>query len=197
MSRKIILAITGATGSIYAVEFLKIMAKAGVEVHGLLSDAGDKVMQIELGIGRDALDQYVAQWHDVHDFTAPMASGSSRFDAMVVLPCTMGSLASIANGICGNLVHRAADVMIKERRPLVLAVRETPLNRTHLTNMLKAQEAGAIICPPMPAFYHQPTSLEEMARFFAGRVADILGFDSIDIPRWNGITDRDPNGTVC
>ena len=197
MNKKIILAITGATGSIYAVEFLKIMAEAGAEVHGLLSDAGEKVMQIELGIGRDALDQYVAQWHDANDFTAPMASGSSRFDAMVVLPCTMGSLASIANGICGNLVHRAADVMLKERRPLVLAVRETPLNRTHLTNMLKVQEAGAIICPPMPAFYHRPQSLEEMARFFAARVADILGFEAIDIPRWNGIADIDSNNTAC
>lgn len=191
------LAITGATGSIYAVEFLKIMATAGAEVHGLLSEAGEKVMGLELGIGRHQLDPYVAQWHDVNDFAAPISSGSSRFDAMVVLPCTMGSLAAIANGICGNLVHRAADVMLKERRPLVLAVRETPLNRTHLLNMLKVQEAGAIICPPMPAFYHQPRSLEEMARFFAGRVADLLGFDDIDLPRWNGIPEFDGNGPGC
>jgi 4-hydroxy-3-polyprenylbenzoate decarboxylase len=98
----------------------------------------------------------------------------------------MGSLAAIANGVCGNLIHRAADVMLKERRPLVLAVRETPLNKTHLTNMLKAHEAGAVICPPMPALYHRPQSIEEMARLFAGRVAELLGIE-VDLPRWQGI----------
>jgi 4-hydroxy-3-polyprenylbenzoate decarboxylase len=116
-----------------------------------------------------------------------MSSGSAGFTAMVVLPCTMGSLAAIAHGICGNLIHRAADVMLKERRPLVLAVRETPLNRTHLTNMLQAHEAGAIICPPMPALYHRPQSLEEMARFYAGRVAALIGLEMEDPPRWQGI----------
>ena len=105
---------------------------------------------------------------------------------MAVLPCTMGSLAAIANGICGNLIHRAADVMLKEGRPLVLAVRESPLNRTHLTNMLKVHEAGAIICPAMPAFYQKPRSLEEMARFFAGRVAGLLGCTVPDLPVWKG-----------
>jgi len=188
--KKIILAITGATGSLYAVELLKVLEGLEVEVHGLLSESGEQVLQLEMGMGRKDLDRYVARWHDIHDFAAPMSSGSSGFAAMVVLPCTMGSLASIANGICGNLIHRAADVMLKERRPVVLAVRETPLNRTHLANMLKAHEAGAIICPPMPAFYHKPNDFEEMARFYAGRVAELIGFEIETLPRWTGLNGK-------
>ena len=185
--KKVVLAITGATGAVYALEFLKICQSLEVEVHGLLSEAGAQVLGLELGMSRTDLDPYVTAWHDVHDFAAPMSSGSSDFSGMAVLPCTMGSLAAIANGICGNLIHRAADVMLKEHRPLVLAVRETPLNRTHLTNMLKAHEAGAIICPPMPALYHRPRSIEEMARHYAGRVAGLLGIEVADLPRWQGL----------
>ena len=192
--KKIVLAITGATGSVYALEFLKICKGLEVEVHGLLSEAGEQVLKLELGMSRTDLDPYVAGWHGVHDFAAPMSSGSSDFSGMAVLPCTMGSLAAIANGVCGNLIHRAADVMLKERRPLVLAVRETPLNRTHLTNMLKAHEAGAIICPPMPALYCRPRSIEEMAHLFAGRVAELLGVEVEDLPRWQGIA---PEEEAC
>ena len=184
--KKIVLPITGATGAVYALEFLKICQHLEVEVHGLLSEAGAQVLGLELDMAGTDLDPYVAKWHDVQDFAAPMSSGSSDFAGMAVLPCTMGSLAAIANGVCGNLIHRAADVMLKERRPLVLAVRETPLNRTHLANMMKAHEAGAIICPPMPALYHRPQSIEEMARLFAGRVAGLLGIE-VDLPRWQGI----------
>lgn len=184
MRKKIILAITGASGSLYAQEFLQLMAEADVEVHGIISEAGEQVLGLELGIGRADLSPHVAQWHDINNFAAPMSSGSSRFDGMVVLPCTMGTLAAIAGGLTRNLIHRAADVTLKERRPLILAVRETPLNRIHLTNMLRADEAGAVICPPMPAFYHKPESLEAMARAFAGRVASLLGFDFPGLPRW-------------
>jgi len=185
--KKIVLAITGATGAVYALEFLKICQGLELEVHGLLSEAGAQVLGLELGMSRTDLEPYAAKWHDVHDFAAPMSSGSSDFSGMAVLPCTMGSLAAIANGVCGNLIHRAADVMLKERRPLVLAVRETPLNKTHLTNMLKAHEAGAIICPPMPALYHRPRSIEEMARQYAGRVAGLLGVTVEGLARWQGL----------
>ncbi|MBA3004307.1 MAG: UbiX family flavin prenyltransferase [Desulfurivibrio sp.] len=189
--KKIVLAITGATGAVYALEFLKICKGLEVEVHGLLSEAGEQVLGLELGMSRADLDPYVTRWHDVHDFAAPMSSGSSEFSGMAVLPCTMGSLAAIANGVCGNLIHRAADVMLKERRPLVLAVRETPLNKTHLLNMLKAHEAGGIICPPMPALYHRPRSIEEMARHYAGRVAGLLGIEVEDLPRWQGLVSKE------
>ncbi|MEW6499852.1 MAG: UbiX family flavin prenyltransferase [Thermodesulfobacteriota bacterium] len=186
MRKKIILGITGATGSLYALEFLKLMATTDAEVHAIISEAGEQVLRLELGIGKAALSPYVAQWHDIKNFAAAVSSGSGRFDGMTVLPCTMGTLAAIANGLTRNLIHRAADVTLKERRPLILAVRETPLNRIHLANMLKADEAGAVICPPMPAFYHKPESLEAMARAFSGRVASLLGFDLPDLPRWEG-----------
>jgi 4-hydroxy-3-polyprenylbenzoate decarboxylase len=187
MKKRIILAMTGASGSIYAVQFLKIMQENGIEVHAVISNAGRLVLQHELGLTFDDLQEYAAQWYAVNDFAAPISSGSSKFDAMVVLPCTMGSLGAIANGIAKNLIHRAADVILKEKKPLLLAVRETPLNRIHLENMLKAHDAGAILCPPMPSFYHHPESLEEMATFFAGRMADLIGVEVDGLKRWQGM----------
>jgi 4-hydroxy-3-polyprenylbenzoate decarboxylase len=187
MKKRIILAITGASGSLYAVQFLKIMQESGVEVHAVISNAGRLVLQHELGMTSDDLQEYVAQWYAVNDFAAPISSGSSNFDAMLVLPCTMGSLGAIANGIAKNLIHRAADVILKEKKPLLLAIRETPLNRIHLENMLKVHDAGATLCPPMPSFYHHPESLEEMATFFAGRLADLVGIEVTGLKRWQGI----------
>jgi len=188
MRKKIILAITGASGSLYAVQFLKLMQHLDVEIHGIISDAGRLVLQHELGLTPDDLNEFIVQWHAKDDFGAPMSSGSSKFDAMLVLPCTMGTLGAIANGIAKNLVHRAADVMLKEKKPLLLAVRETPFNRIHMENMLKVHDAGAVVCPPMPSFYHHPDSLEEMATFFAGRMADLLGFEIDGLKRWQGIS---------
>jgi len=187
MKKKIILAITGASGSLYAVQFLKLMQHQDVEIHGIISDAGRLVLQHELGLTQEDLSQFIEQWHAIDNFAAPVSSGSSRFDAMIVLPCTMGTLGAIANGITKNLVHRAADVMLKEKKPLLLAVRETPFNRIHMENMLRVNGAGGIICPPMPSFYHSPENLEEMATFFAGRLADMLGFEIDSLKRWQGI----------
>lgn len=187
MKKRIILGITGASGSIYAVQFLKGLQGTGVEIHGIISNAGCLVLQHEMGLTPHDLQKYVVQWHAVEDLGAPVSSGSSKFDAMVVMPCTMGSLGAIAGGIAGNLIHRAADVMLKEKKPLLLAVRETPLNRIHLDNMLTVHDAGAILCPPMPSFYHHPASLEEMATFFAGRVADLLGIEVAGMKRWQGM----------
>jgi flavin prenyltransferase len=182
--KRLVLAVTGASGSLYVPEFLKLARRAEVEVHAIISEAGRKVMELELGMAPADLDPYLGKWHDCMDFTAPMASGSSQFDAMLVLPCTMGTLAAVANGISGNLIHRAADVMLKEGKPLVLAVRETPLNRVHLQNMLKAQEAGAVIYPAMPSFYHRPADMTEMACAFAGRLCDRLGIPVEGMKRW-------------
>ncbi len=184
----ILLAVTGASGSIYSLKFLEIMEKLGQEVHLVISDAGKKVASLELEEEqfRRMLDLAVAIY-DQDDFTAPPASGSSRWLAMVVLPCTMGTLAAIAHGISTNLIHRAADCFLKERRPLILSPRETPFNRTHIKNMLSLQEAGAVIFPAMPSFYHKPRDLYEMAAFFSGRIAEFLGFDVKDLKRWKGI----------
>jgi 4-hydroxy-3-polyprenylbenzoate decarboxylase len=183
--KRIILGITGATGMLYVPTFLQMLAQQQVEVHGIISDAGRKVLRFEQGIEPEHLP-LVSRWFAHDDFFAPPASGSTRYDAMVVLPCSMGSLAAIARGFCGNLLHRCADVTLKERRPLVLAVRETPLNRTHLSNMLAAHDAGAIICPPMPSFYHHPKELSDLARHFSARLCDLLGVQvtDTDVGRW-------------
>ena len=184
MKKRIIFAITGATGSIYAIECLRLMHEAGVELHGIISEAGEKVLDLEMGKSVADLDPFVHCWHDVKDFAAPMSSGSSLFDGMVIMPCTMGTLAAVANGISANLIHRAADVNLKERRPLIMVVRETPFNRTHLQNMLTAHDAGAVICPAMPSFYHQPKSIAEMARAFAVRICDQLDIAVPGVQRW-------------
>lgn len=185
--QRIILGITGATGMLYVPALLQLLAEQKVEVHGIVSEAGCKVLQYELGITPEQLPQ-VCRWFAADDFFAPPASGSAHYDAMVVLPCSMGSLAAIAGGYCGNLLHRSADVTLKERRPLLLAVRETPLNRTHLKNMLAVHEAGATICPPMPSFYHHPKDLSDIALHFAARLCDLLGVSvSVGrIKRWQG-----------
>jgi len=182
--KRIIVAITGASGAIYAVEFLTLLQKLGVEVHGIISSAGRKVMAIEEGRSAESLLPLAHVWYEADDFTAPVASGSARFDGMVVLPCSMGTLAAIAHGFSGNLIHRAADVTLKERRPLLLAVRETPFNRTHLANMLMVHDAGATIIPPLPAFYNQPTTVRELVVNYCGRLAEQLGIEVNDLPRW-------------
>ena len=185
--KKIIVAITGATGSLYVKQFLSFMEEAGVEVHGIISSAGRQVLSLEENMTAEEL-LGVTQWFAEDNFAAPMASGSSSYDAMVVLPCTMGSLAAIANGLSLNLIHRTADVMLKERKPLVLAVWETPLNRNHLENMLKAHDAGAVICPPMPAFYHKPETISDLAFHFAARLAAQIGITVPGMNRWQGLS---------
>ena len=184
--RRIILAVTGATGMLYVTPFLKYLEQMEVEVDGIVSKSGHQVLQIEQNKQPEDLPG-VQRWFAADDFTAPPASGSACYDAMVILPCTTGTLGAIAAGFSANLIHRAADVSLKERRPLVLAVRETPLNRTHLQNMLSLADAGAIICPPMPSFYLKPENLEDMARQFASRLCDQIGLHIPDMPRWQGV----------
>lgn len=183
-NKRIIVAVTGASGAVYAVEFMELLQQLGAEVHGIISPAGRKVLRIELGREAESLKPLARAWYEADDFTAPVASGSARFDAMVVLPCSMGTLAAIAHGFSGNLIHRAADVTLKERRPLLLSVRETPFNRTHLANMLQVHDAGATIIPPLPAFYHRPTTVRELVHNYCGRLAEQLGFEVADLPRW-------------
>ncbi len=182
---KIILAITGATGMVYVQPFLDILRAQNVQVHAIISDAGRKVLKIEHGMEPAELSG-IDRWFEIDEFTAAPASGSSIYGAMVVLPCTAGTLGAIANGYSGNLIHRSADVTLKERRPLILAVRETPLNRTHLHNMMKLHDAGATIFPPMPSFYHKPSNIDDMARQFAGRICDHLGISVPGMKRWGG-----------
>ena len=183
-ARYILVAVTGATGMLYVQALLKICAGLdNLIIHGICSDSGKDVMAMENGLTPEDLPG-VSRWFDADDFGAPPASGSSRYESMVIMPCSMGTLAAIAGGLTINLIHRSADVMLKEKKTLVLGVRETPLNRTHLQNMLKAHDAGAVICPPMPSFYLKPSSLEEAAKLFSWRVLDQLGIEVPDRKRW-------------
>jgi 4-hydroxy-3-polyprenylbenzoate decarboxylase len=183
LAKKILIAITGASGMIFARSFLRLLQAAERTVDGICSEAGQQVLAHELAALPQELPG-VSRWFSPDDLAAPPASGSSCYQAMVILPCTMGTLAAVASGQSRNLIHRAADVMLKERRPLLLATRETPFNRIHLENMLRAHDAGATICPPLPGFYLRPETLEEAADTFSWRLADMLGIDVAGRARW-------------
>ncbi len=185
-TKKIVVAITGASAMLFLHSFLELLQDEEIEVHGICSDAGEKVLGLERGISSVELPA-VRRWFGCKDFAAPPASGSSEYDAMVVIPCSMGTLAAIATGISSTLVHRAADVMLKERKQLILVTRETPLNRTHLKNMLTVHDAGAVICPPHPGFYLNPLTLEEAADSFSWRLGDQLGLEMKGRRRWEGV----------
>jgi 4-hydroxy-3-polyprenylbenzoate decarboxylase len=183
--RRLVVAVTGASGMLYARElFAYLKTRPDLEVHAVCSNAGEQVLRLELGLTFEELAGPRAIIHAVDDFTAPLASGSFRVRAMVVIPCTMGTLGAIAQGVPRNLIHRAAEVNLKERRPLILVVRETPLSLIHLGNMTRAAQAGATIFPAMPGFYQRPETLEDMARNFAGRVLDHLGLEHDLTRRW-------------
>ena len=179
-----VVALTGASGMIYARELLAYFSgRPDLELHAVISGAGEQVLALELGLKPADLAPR-AVWHRVDDFAAPLASGSFRVRAMVVAPCSMGSLGAIAQGVGRNLIHRAGEVFLKERRPLILVVRETPLSLVHLRNLVRAAEAGGTIFPASPGFYHRPQDLTELARQFAGRILDHLGLEHHLTRRW-------------
>lgn len=182
-THKILLGVTGASGMLFLRAFLESFSKMDITIHGICSSSGEKVLKMEQSLIPQDLP-VVSKWFDVNDIAASPASGSSDYTSMVILPCTMGTLASIAGGMSINLIHRAADVVLKERKRLVLAVRETPLNRTHLLNMLAVHDAGATLCPTMPSYYLKPKSLEEAAQTYAWRLADQIGIDIPNRKRW-------------
>lgn len=175
--RKIIVAVTGASGAIYAKLILDFLAlQQDVEVGVLFSDNAKIVWQHELG--NETYKNYSFSFYDKTDFNAPFASGSAKYETMVVIPCSMGTLGRIANGISNDLLIRAADVILKERRKLILVARETPYNLIHINNMKIVTEAGGIICPATPSFYSQPKTIEAVAKTVVDRVIDLMGFDS-------------------
>lgn len=183
--RRIILAISGATGAVYGARLLQaLQGSPGIETHLVVSDAGWRNLQIEQGLAREAIEAFAHHVHDVRNIGAAIASGSFRCDGMVVAPCSMRTLAAVAHGLGDNLITRAADVMLKERRRLVLMVRESPLNLAHLRNMVAVTEMGAIVAPPLPAFYLRPRSVQDVIDASVARVLDLLDVAHQLSDRW-------------
>jgi flavin prenyltransferase len=186
--RRIVVAITGATGAIYGKRVLEELRRTGsVETHLVVSRAGALNAAAELDFAKRDLEAYADVIHSDRDIGASIASGSFRTDGMIIAPCSMRTLAAIATGVTDNLVARAADVTLKERRRLVLLARETPLNLVHLRNMVTIAEMGGVIFPPVPAFYARLDSLDAMVDQTVGRVLDLFDLDSALVRRWSGI----------
>lgn len=183
--KRIILAVTGASGTVYATSLVKALVnRDDVELHVIVSDAAKKVLQLETDISPDALTSGAYAIHEINNIAAPPASGSWQNDGMVICPCSMATLSAVATGFGHNLIHRAADVTLKERRKLVLVPRETPFSSIHLENMLRADRAGAVILPACPGYYHHPETIEDLADQLAGKILDQLDIPHELYERW-------------
>jgi 4-hydroxy-3-polyprenylbenzoate decarboxylase len=184
---RLILGITGASGAIYGVRLLQRARALGVQTHLVATPAGILNVHHELGLDRQALEALADEAHAPGDVGACIASGSFTTDAMVIAPCSMKTLAAVAHGFGDNLLTRAADVTLKERRRLLLLVRETPFNLAHLRNMTAVTEMGGIIFPPLPAFYHRPQSIDELVDEGVERVLQLAGIQAASPRRWTGL----------
>jgi 4-hydroxy-3-polyprenylbenzoate decarboxylase len=184
---RVIVGVTGATGAVYALRLLQRLKETGAQTHLVASPAGVLNAHHELGLDRHALEALADHAYNPADIGAAIASGSFPTDAMVVAPCSMRTLAAIAHGLSDNLLTRAADVVLKERRRLVLLVRETPFNLAHLRNMTAVTEMGGVIFPPLPAFYHRPQSIAEMVDDTVERVLALIGVEGAAPKAWTGL----------
>jgi len=183
---KVIVAITGATGAIYGVRILQRLREAGVETHLVISRWGARTLLHETPYSREQVEALATVHYAPGDMGAAISSGSFRTDGMVIAPCSAKTLAAVAHGFGENLVHRAADVVLKERRKLVLVVREAPLSDIHLENMLKLSRMGSVVLPPMPAFYNHPRTVDDVVDHTVSRVLDQFGLDVSGVERWSG-----------
>lgn len=186
--QRIIVGISGASGAIYGVRLLQALRTLpSIETHAVISDAGWLNITHELGLERTHAPALADVVHSIDHIGASIASGSFRASGMVVAPCSMRTLAAIAHGLADNLLTRAADVMLKERRRLILLARETPLHLVHLRNMTTVTEMGAIVCPPVPAFYQKPQTVEDIVQHSLARVLDLLGLEQTLAAPWMGL----------
>jgi len=187
--RRFVVAITGATGAVYGVRLLqRLGACPGVETHLVISDAATLTLHQEVGLQRKDVEALAHVVHKNREIGASIASGSFQTDGMVIAPCSMKTLAAVAHGLSDNLITRAADVILKERRRLIMMVRETPFNLAHLRNMTAVTEMGGIVFPPLPSFYNRPATIDEMVDHTVARVLDLLGVDNTLAPRWAGMS---------
>lgn len=193
--KKVVVGITGASGSIYAKRFVEELLCRGIYTHIICTDNGKKVMKYETGTDleqwvEDLAKQYnYIRLEDINDLFAPVASGSYKFDAVVIIPCSMGTLAEISNGLAKNLLCRTADVALKENRKLIIVPREMPLNAIHLENMLKLSRLNATILPAMPGFYHKPQTVEDLTGFVVGKVLDCLSIENCLFEKWGNMNE--------
>jgi len=187
MVKRLIVGITGATGAIFGVRLLEALKAAGVETHLVLSRWGQRTVEHETGLTFADLESRASVVHGSGNMAATISSGSFRTDGMIICPCSMRTVAAIAHGNGENLVHRAADVVLKERRRLVIVPRETPLSEIHLENLLRLARMGVGILPPMPAFYNKPATLDDMVGHIVARVLDQFDLDAAFARRWDGV----------
>ncbi|QQK81032.1 UbiX family flavin prenyltransferase [Salicibibacter cibi] len=180
---RIIVGVTGASGSLYAYTLIRTLHQLGIETHVIATKTGEKVLQYECGVNINDMKQF-AEVHDDSNLFAPVASGSFKTDGMVIVPCSMNTLGAIANGIGDTLVTRAANVAMKEKRNLIIVPREAPFHLIHLQNMTKLAEANVSIMPASPGFYHQPKEIWELINFIVSRILDALNIDHKLIERW-------------
>jgi len=186
--RRIIVAISGASGAIYGISLLKILQKIDdVETHLIISKAAQLTIAQETSYNLKQVQELASCVYNPADIAAPISSGSFSTDGMIVAPCSVRSLAEIATGTGGTLLGRAADVTLKERRRLVLMVRETPLHAVHLRHMITVSDLGGVIAPPVPAFYNLPSNIDDLVTHNVGRVLDLFGISSPDMRRWSGM----------
>jgi 4-hydroxy-3-polyprenylbenzoate decarboxylase len=184
--QRIIIGISGASGAVYGLRALEMLNAEGIETHLVVSRSGELTLKDELGLSLADLKGQCHTLHGIKNIGATIASGSFPAMGMLIAPCSVRTLSEIATGVTSSLLTRAADVTLKERRRLVLMVRETPLHLGHLRSMTAVTEMGAIVAPPMPAFYSRPETLDDMVRHSVGRVLDLFDIPS-DIPRWQGL----------
>jgi phenylacrylic acid decarboxylase len=184
--KRIVIAMTGASGAVYGVRLLEALRELEVETHLVMTVWGERTLEYETDYKVAQVRALATEWHAVRNQSATIASGSFRTDGMIVAPCSARTLAGISTGVADNLVCRAADVTMKERRRLVLLVRETPLHEIHLKNMLRLTRMGVVVAPPVPAFYALPDSISALVDHTVGRTLDLFGLDTGSLERWNG-----------
>jgi len=182
--KRIIVGISGATGAIYGIRLLEVLSKSNVETHLVITEAAERTIRMETDWSIDKVKSLAKVVYDIKDVGADIASGSFHTDGMVVMPCSIKSLSAIANSFNVNLLIRAADVIIKERRKLVLAVRETPLHKGHLNLMMNLADLGVIILPPIPAFYFHPKTMDDLINHTVGKVLDLFHIEHNLFARW-------------
>ena len=184
---RLIIAMTGASGVIYGKRLLEALHNKNIETHLVISQTAERIIEHELNMAKKDVENLASHVYEADDWSSPIVSGSFKTDGMVIVPCSMKTLAGIANGYSDNVILRAADVTLKEKRKLILVPRETPLNVIHLQNMLELAKQGVLIVPAMPAYYHKPKNIGDVVNYVVGRVLDLLGIEHTLYKRWQEI----------